>query len=63
MKIKEVREMTNEQLTQQLAEVSAGVFRLRVQAETERKNASSEMKKARRDIARILTVQRERQGK
>jgi len=63
MKIKEVREMTNEQLTQQLAEISAGVFRLRVQAETERKDAGSEMRKARRDIARILTVQRERQGK
>jgi large subunit ribosomal protein L29 len=63
MKIKEVREMTSEQLTQQLSEISAGLFRLRVQSAAERSNAPSEMRKARRDIARILTVQRERQGK
>jgi large subunit ribosomal protein L29 len=55
--------MTGEQLTQQLSEISAGLFRLRVQAQTERVDAPSEIRKARRDIARIMTVQRERELK
>ncbi len=63
MKVKELREMTGEQLTQQLSEISSGLFRLRVQAQTERVDAPSEIRKARRDIARIMTVQRERELK
>jgi large subunit ribosomal protein L29 len=63
MKVKELREMTAEQLTQQLADISSGLFRLRVQAQTERVDAPSEIRKARRDIARIMTVQRERELK
>jgi len=63
MKVKELREMTGEQLAQQLSEISSGLFRLRVQAETEREDAPSEIRKARRTIARILTVQRERELK
>ncbi|MEY4177798.1 MAG: ribosomal protein [Planctomycetota bacterium] len=63
MKVKELREMTGEQLAQQLNEISSGLFRLRVQAETEREDAASEIKKSRRTIARILTVQRERELK
>jgi large subunit ribosomal protein L29 len=63
MKVKELREMTGEQLTQQLNEISSGLFRLRVQAQTERVDAPSEIRKARRDIARIMTVQRERELK
>lgn len=63
MKVKDLREMTAEQLTQQLGEISSGLFRLRVQAQTERVDAPSEIRKARRDIARIMTVQRERELK
>ncbi|MFM7070737.1 MAG: 50S ribosomal protein L29 [Planctomycetota bacterium] len=63
MKIKEVREMTGEQLAQQLSEISAGLFKLRVQAETEKLDSASQMRKARKDVARILTVQRERELK
>lgn len=63
MKVKELREMTAEQLAQQLADISSGLFRLRVQAQTERVDAPSEIRKARRDIARIMTVQRERELK
>lgn len=63
MKIKEVREMTADQLSQQLSEISAGLFKLRVQAETEKLDSASQMRKARKDVARILTVQRERELK
>jgi large subunit ribosomal protein L29 len=63
MKIKEVREMTGDQLAQQLSEISAGLFKLRVQAETEKLDSASQMRKARKDVARILTVQRERKLK
>jgi|NOAtaT_6_FD_contig_31_3954035_length_899_multi_3_in_0_out_0_2 large subunit ribosomal protein L29 len=63
MKIKEVREMTGDQLAQQLSEISAGLFKLRVQAETEKLDSASQMRKARKDVARILTVQRERELK
>jgi len=63
MKVKEIREMTSEQLAQQLSEISSGLFRLRVQAQTERVDAPSEIRKMRRSIARIMTVQRERELK
>jgi large subunit ribosomal protein L29 len=38
------------------------LFHLRVQAQTERLDAPSELKKARRAIARIKTIQTQRAG-
>jgi large subunit ribosomal protein L29 len=56
----ELREMSDEQLTLTLKESSESLFRLRLQAETERLDAPSELKRHRRLIARIKTIQNER---
>jgi len=60
LKASELREMSDEQLALMLKETRENLFRLRLQAETERLDAPSELKRHRRLIARILTVQRQR---
>jgi large subunit ribosomal protein L29 len=60
MKISEIREMNDEQLAAELAETRRNLFDLRFQAATERLDAPSELRKLRKTIARILTVQTER---
>ncbi|RMF99082.1 MAG: 50S ribosomal protein L29 [Planctomycetota bacterium] len=60
MKAKELREMSDEQLELTLRETQETLFRLRVQSQTERMDAPSEIRKARRLIARIKTIQGER---
>ncbi len=59
-KAKELREMSDEQLALTLKETTEHLFRLRLQAQSERLDAPSELRKQRRLIARILTIQRER---
>lgn len=59
-KASELREMSDEQLGQMLRSTTETLFRLRLQAETERLDAPSELRKHRRLIARIQTVQTER---
>ena len=56
-----IREMSDEQLQHELRETQQSLFRLRVQAATERNDVPSNVKKLRRDIARMFTVQRERE--
>ncbi len=60
MKVSEIREMNDEQLAAELAETRRELFDLRFQAATERLDAPSELRKLRKKIARILTVQTER---
>ena len=62
MKAVELREMSDEQLQLTLDETAKTLFRLRMQAQTERLDAPSELRKHRRTIARIKTVLRERQA-
>ena len=62
-KPEELRGMSDEQLTLTLRETVDHLFRLRFQSETERVEAPSEIKKARREVARIKTIQRERELK
>ena len=62
MKASELREMSDEQLALTLEETRENLFRLRLQAQTERLDAPSELKKQRRTIARIKTIQRQRSG-
>ena len=62
MKASELREMSDEQLQLTLKDTCEGFFRLRIQAQTERLDAPSELRRHRRLIARIKTVQRERAG-
>ena len=58
--IKELRDMSDEQLGITLKETAEHLFRLRVQAQMERLDAPSELRKARRLIARVKTIQSER---
>jgi large subunit ribosomal protein L29 len=55
----ELREQTDEQLEMLLREVQNNLFRLRLQSETERLEAPSEIVKAKREVARIKTILRE----
>ena len=59
-KIEDLREMSDDQLVLTLKDTAENLFRLRLQAETERLDAPSELQKQRRLIARIKTVQTER---
>ena len=61
-KAKELREMSDEQLALTLKETTEHLFRLRLQAQSERLDAPSELRKQRRLIARILTIQRQRKS-
>jgi large subunit ribosomal protein L29 len=60
-KARQLRELDDEQLELTLKETQETLFRLRLQSETERLEAPSEIVKARRQIARILTIRRERE--
>ena len=57
----ELREMSDEQLEATATEAAHVLFRLRFQSQSERLNTPSEIKKNRRLIARIKTIQTERQ--
>ena len=57
----ELREQTDEQLELLLREVQQNLFRLRLQSETERLEAPSEIVKAKREVARIKTILRQRE--
>ena len=59
-KASELREMSDEQLALTLKETTGNLFHLRLQAQTERLNAPSELRKHRQVIARIKTIQNQR---
>ncbi len=59
-KATELREMSDEQLTFVHKESAESLFKLRIQAQTERLDAPSELRKQRRTIARVKTIQTER---
>jgi len=61
MEISELREMSDEQLGLTLKETSEHLFRFRMQAQTERLDAPSELRRHRRLIAQIKTIQRQRE--
>ena len=60
MQNSELRDMSDEQLGLTLEETKQNLFRLRIQAQTERLDAPSELRRHRRLVARIKTIQRER---
>lgn len=61
MKIDEIRNLSDEELQAELDRLRRHVFDLRSQAVTEKLENPTMLTKARRDIARVLTVGRERQ--
>ena len=61
MKIKEIRELSGEELQSELDRLRRQLFDLRSQSVTEKLEDPSMITKAQRDIARILTIQKERE--
>ncbi len=61
MKSNDLRQMSDEQLDLTLKETVKNLFHLRFQSATDRLETPSELKKAKRDVARIKTIQLERQ--
>ena len=58
---KELRDMSDEQLELTLKEAKDNLFRFHIQAQTDRLDAPSELRKYRRLVARVKTIQTERQ--
>ena len=56
----DIREMTHEELLEALAEAKEEQFNLRFQVATNQLDNTSRIKEVKKDIARILTVLRER---
>ncbi len=60
MKAKEIRQLSDEELASELERLRRHLFDLRSQAVTEKLEDPSMLTRTKRDIARILTVQRQR---
>lgn len=62
MKASELRGKTPEELEKELAELLRTQFRLRMQKATQQLTNTSQLRKYRRDIARVRTVLAEKSG-
>jgi large subunit ribosomal protein L29 len=61
MKTQQMRELSDHDLEGQLKETIKNLFQMRCQSATEKLETPSQLKKARREIARIKTLQRQRE--
>ena len=61
MKIKEIREMSAEQLAEKLMELKKDLFNLRLQHAINQLENPGKIADVKKDIAKIKTVQRERE--
>jgi large subunit ribosomal protein L29 len=62
MKIKEIRDLNVEELNRKGKEMAEEMFRLHIRKTTDQLESPATLKRVRRDIARIKTVLREREG-
>jgi large subunit ribosomal protein L29 len=60
LRARELRELSNEELEKRLGESRENLFNLRFQAATGALDNTARLTLAKRDIARILTIQAER---
>ncbi|MEM7776969.1 MAG: 50S ribosomal protein L29 [Pseudomonadota bacterium] len=60
MKAKEVRELSDDQLDDELIKLKREAFNLRFQAASGQLDNTSRVRQVRRDIARILTISQEK---
>ena len=60
MEIQEIRSLTDQQLTEELSKTYRELMNLRFRAATNQLTDTNQPRKARKDIARLLTVVRER---
>jgi large subunit ribosomal protein L29 len=63
MKASELRAKDGNELTKELSDLLKAQFGLRMQNATQQLSNNSQMKKVRRDIARVRTVMREKAAK
>ena len=63
MKPAQVAKENDEQLKLSLAETEKHLFKLRFQSATDKLETPSEIRKAKKDVARIKTIQHERERK
>jgi large subunit ribosomal protein L29 len=61
LKTEQLRALTNEELEAKLGESRQELFKVRFQAATGALDSSAKLRRARREIARILTIQNERE--
>jgi len=61
MKISEIRQLKDDELVTELERLRRHLFDVRAQAVTEKLEDPTLITKAKRDIARILTIQKERE--
>ncbi len=59
--LSELREMSNEQMDAVLKEACKDLFQLRIKAQTDRLDVPSELKRNRKLVAQIKTIQRQRE--
>lgn len=62
MKIKEVKDLSTDELKQKNMNIAEELFRLRIRHASGQLESPALMKNLRKDIARIKTVLREREG-
>jgi large subunit ribosomal protein L29 len=63
LRAKDMRDLTDDDLREKLADVRQELFNLRFQAATGALENTTRLKLAKREIARILTVQHDRNSK
>jgi large subunit ribosomal protein L29 len=63
MKASELRAKSGDELNKELTELLKAQFGLRMQLATQQLGNTSQMKKVRRDIARVRTMLKEKAGK
>jgi large subunit ribosomal protein L29 len=63
LKAKDLRDLTDDELVQKLADTRQELFNLRFQSATGALENPARLKLARREIARILTVRNEREAR
>jgi large subunit ribosomal protein L29 len=63
LRARELRDLTDEELENRLADTRQELFNLRFQSATGALENSARLKLAKREIARILTIRHEREGR
>ncbi|MBE3591293.1 MAG: 50S ribosomal protein L29 [Firmicutes bacterium] len=61
MKARDIAELTDEELARKVLDLKAELFNLRFQKATGQLDNPMRLREVRRDIARVLTIQRQRE--
>ena len=63
MKAADLRKLSDTELTERVHEARDQLFKLRIKHSTQQLEKTAELRRARRDLARALTLEAERKGK